>query len=165
MDSEKSNIIVELQKTIVSVSSISLSEDDAFKLSAVLVDTYKISGYKGLVKETKDETIKVYENPLKMENFHPAETIKQATPEISDEERDKIMEEAISKKYGIVVSKDITSVSGVIEDETYGIKLDEDPYDALLSANPTLEKMRLEKLQKQKHNMNSGNPNAFRRSQ
>lgn len=175
-------VIEDLKATIL--EEINVREEAADKLSMALVTKYNISfGNNDYVASKVDKNIKVYKNSSskssnRISNREPLISAEDINKEdISDAERDQIIEEALMSKY-----QDISMGSGIMMEDEFdpdlvgpNIDVDESMISRLSgktnsvpggvqntsafsegAINPYAEQKRQESLRRQRENINSG---------
>lgn len=171
LDEESLALIESIENTIK--NSVNVREETAHNLAVVLISEYEISANKIMSKKStpKEEIIipPKTEEVVVSEKIAPPSIIKQESnvvkaPEvpdnISDAEREKIMEEAVKERYNIVEQ------SNVVDFDDFGELDDPGGIGSMFSeeSDSILERERIKRLSKQQNILNGGGKGAFRRS-
>lgn len=165
IDEESLALIEDLETTISSEATLRV--ETAHKLAIALIAKYDVQIRDGAVKSVpkRQQNIKIAQSSTKKlieENnkIMNEEQLKRIANdgEISDAEREEIMADVVSKKYGMVDQLSAQSLKGDEFNELQGLNFSDS------DEVPILEKERMLRLQKQQQALNGGKESSFRRS-
>lgn len=168
MDEESLVLIEDVRKTIMSEATV--RDETARKLATSLVLKYNMTITEETLVSKKREggasKPKIAPPSVAQQVMKDSEGVMEVSEldndEVTDAERERIMEEAVRKRYNMVDG--IQSAAGDFPGDDPSYDSSEDSIFSEGAANPLLERERLVRLQKQKQAMEGGSGGSFRRS-